>query len=261
MYQGVIRAAEIRYPHDESWNVQRSEFPTDVACSALTVVTAGVAKSAAHALVASTAPAAKQADLARRSTLTGTVIALLGYDLLHSRLHHLSHEWGLLWRLHAVHHSPKRLNTTNAARFQFLEIALDSFLEGLMLSRLGMSRDQHIAYDAVRNTYGQLQHANIDLRSGVLDRVFSTPDLHRWHHSTVYEEGDTNFGSVLSIWDTVFGTFFRPAERACPDELGIGRMADFPTRFVELQTVPFDWAEIRERNAATWYADDVPASA
>ena len=132
---------------------------------------------------------------------------------MHSRLHHLMHEWGPGWRFHSVHHSPKRLNSANGARFQFLEIALDNFIEGLLLDRLGLSRDQHLAYQAVRNTYGQLQHSNIDLRSGVLDHVFSTPDLHRWHHSTVYEEGDTNFGSVVSVWDKVFGTWYRPADR------------------------------------------------
>ena len=37
--------------------------------------------------------------------------------------------------------------------------------------------------------------------------------LHRWHHSTVYDEGDSNYGAVTSGWDRVFGTWFRPTQR------------------------------------------------
>jgi sterol desaturase/sphingolipid hydroxylase (fatty acid hydroxylase superfamily) len=103
--------------------------------------------------------------------------------------------------------------------------------------------------------YGQLQHCNLDLRSGVLDHVFSTPDLHRWHHSTVYEEGDTNYGAVTSVWDKVFGTFFRPIDRDEPDELGIGRMPEFPQRFWELERVPLEWSRIRDANAETWFGE------
>jgi hypothetical protein len=38
-------------------------------------------------------------------------------------------------------------------------------------------------------------------------------------------------------------------------------MPDFPQRFWELERVPVDWVAIRERNAATWGADDDRRSA
>ena len=41
----------------------------------------------------------------------------------------------------------------------------------------------------------------------MLHSTAATPDLHRWHHSTVYEEGDSNYGAVTSVWDRVFGTY------------------------------------------------------
>ncbi len=252
-FNAVIRILEVRHPHDDAWGVQRSELPTDAATTATTLVTSAAAAVSAEALLTRT-PSERRLGVSRSSPTAGAVVALLAYDLFHSPLHHLLHVWGPGWRLHSVHHSPTRLNSTNTIRFQFLEIAIDNFIEGLVIGRLGLNRDQHTAYLAVRFTYAQLQHANIDLRSGPLDHVFSTPDLHRWHHSAVYEEGDTNFGSVLSVWDKVFGTWFRPSDRERPDELGIGRMPEFPTRYLELQRVPIDWSKIRERNAATWYA-------
>ncbi|WP_436792845.1 sterol desaturase family protein [Actinospongicola halichondriae] len=168
--------------------------------------------------------------------------------------------WGPGWRFHAMHHSPKRLYWLNAGRTQVVEIVVDAFVEGLVTKQLGMNRDQLVANQAVRFMYGNLQHTNVDLRSGVLDHVFSTPDLHRWHHSTVYEEGDANFGVFTSIWDRLFGTFYRPDDRECPDEIGVGRMPDFPTRFVELQRVPIDWSTIRDRNTATWYGEEPQTS-
>jgi sterol desaturase/sphingolipid hydroxylase (fatty acid hydroxylase superfamily) len=192
----------------------------------------------------------------RLPTPVGVAVAVLAYDLVHSRLHHLGHRWGPAWRFHSVHHSPQRLYWFNATRFHTAEMFLDMTLETLLVSTLGLSRDQHVGYDAVRGLYGQLQHCNIRLRSGALDHVFSTPDLHRWHHSTVYDEGDTNYGAITSIWDRVFGTFFRPTDRVGPDQVGIGRMPDFPQGFVELERAPFEWAAIRERNAATWFDDD-----
>lgn len=251
----IVRSLEVRRPHDKTWSVQRSELPTDAGTAVTTVATSTVVAAVAEALLARTgSTGGKRFEVSRRSPAAGAVIALVAYDLFHSRLHQLMHVWGAGWRLHSVHHSPKRLNSTNTVRFQFLEIVLDNAIEALVLDRLGLSRDQHVAYAAVRASYAQLQHCNIDLRSGPLDHVMSTPDLHRWHHSTRYEEGDTNFGSVLSVWDKVFGTWFRPNDRECPDDLGIGRMPDFPTRYIELQRVPIDWSSIRERNAATWYA-------
>ena len=64
------------------------------------------------------------------------------------------------------------------------------------------------------------------------------------------------YGAITSVWDRVFGTFFRPTDRSGPDQVGIGRMPDFPQEFLELERAPFEWADIRERNAATWYDDD-----
>ncbi len=251
---GVVRWLEKRHPHDPTWAVQRSELVTDAATAIAGSVTGLAIETMAQAVSGRAGAAERRTlGLSRCSPAVGAVAALLAYDLFHSPLHHLMHVWGPGWRLHSVHHSPTRLNSINTVRFQFLELVIDKAIEEVVMPRLGLSRDQYVAYLALRN-YGVLQHANVDVRSGVLDHVFSTPDLHRWHHSAVYEEGDTNFGSVLSVWDKLFGTWYRPDDRDCPDALGVGRMPDFPTRFLKLQRVPLDWAKIRERNAATWYA-------
>jgi len=251
-FYGLIWAVESQQPARADWRPDAAEARTDGIFLGSVVATQVVAQ----ALVAPVRRRMRRTlGVHRLPTPVGAAVAVLAYDLVHSRLHHLGHRWGPAWRSNSVHTSPERLYWFNATRFHTVEMFVDMLLETLLVSSLGLSRDQHVGYDAVRGLYGQLQHSNIRLRSGALDHVFSTPDLHRWHHSTVYAEGDTNYGAITSVWDRVFGTFFRPTDRVGPDQVGIGRMPDFPQEFVELERAPFEWASIRERNAATWFDD------
>lgn len=253
-YYGVLKALESRRPYRQDWqHPDSAERRTDGAFAVSILAVLGAATAATRP-IASRLPGSLRAD--RLPVPLAAVGAVLGYDLVHSRLHHLGHLWGPAWRLHSVHHSPERLYWFNATRFHVAETFIDVMAETLVVAVLGLNRDQHIAFQAMRGMYGQLQHCNVELRSGALDHVFSTPDLHRWHHSTVYEEGDTNYGAITSLWDHLFGTWFRPDDRDGPQRVGVGRMPDFPQRYCELQRVPVDWAAIRDRNAATWGAPE-----
>jgi sterol desaturase/sphingolipid hydroxylase (fatty acid hydroxylase superfamily) len=42
--------------------------------------------------------------------------------------------------------------------------------------------------------------------------VAVTPDLHRLHHSSNASHQNGNFGTVLSVWDRLFGTFILESE-------------------------------------------------
>ena len=248
-FYGVLWAVESRRPHRQQWRPVGAEVRTDAAFLASVLATQAATTAMAAPLTNRIGP---NLGVGRLPLPVGVIMAVVAFDLGHSRLHQLSHRWGPAWRVHSVHHSPTRLYWFNATRFHIAEMAVDMTMEAVVLAVLGLNRDQHIAYQAVRSMYGQLQHSNIEMRSGVLDHVLSTPDLHRWHHSTVYDEGDSNYGAVTSVWDRVFGTWFRPTQRRGPDELGVGRMPNFPERFWELERVPLDWDLIRQRNAATW---------
>lgn len=48
-----------------------------------------------------------------------------------------------------------------------------------------------------------------------------TPDLHRVHHSVRAEQSQSNYGSVLVIWDRLFGTY-RAAAIGGPLGMSIG---------------------------------------
>jgi sterol desaturase/sphingolipid hydroxylase (fatty acid hydroxylase superfamily) len=55
-----------------------------------------------------------------------------------------------------------------------------------------------------------LQHGNVRLPERVerlLQPVLVTVDMHRIHHSVVFDEANSNYGAVLSLWDRLFGTY------------------------------------------------------
>jgi len=56
----------------------------------------------------------------------------------------------------------------------------------------------------------QLHHANIGLPAR-LDRCLrifiATPHMHKVHHSRYHKETDSNYTSMLSVWDRLFGSF------------------------------------------------------
>jgi sterol desaturase/sphingolipid hydroxylase (fatty acid hydroxylase superfamily) len=247
-YWSTLALLERRRPFRPAWGEAiDDDVRTDLASFAA-ILPANFAAAAVGASLARRLP--KRLDLSRLPAPVAVGLTVLAYDLAHSQLHRLGHEWGPAWRVHSVHHSPRRLYWGNATRFHTIETAIDGLIEGLVSGAIGLSVDQEVAYRTVRALYGQLQHANIELRSGALDRVFSTPDLHRWHHSTDYDEGDTNYGAVTSVWDQAFGTFFRP-DRPFDAVVGVGRMPTFPTTFSALEAAPFRWTAIRRANAAT----------
>jgi sterol desaturase/sphingolipid hydroxylase (fatty acid hydroxylase superfamily) len=260
-WNGLLLLLERRRPFDPDWNPPATEMRTDGAF----FLTSTVSALSGQALGATLAQRLRSRRRGSRSTdrtpavghlgiAGGIVASLLTSDLIHYSLHRLGHEWGPAWKFHSVHHSPERLHLFNATRFHPVEQALEGVLEGFALATVGFTTAQHLTHSTARATYGQLQHSNIAVNSGALDHVFATPDLHRWHHSEIYAEGDTNYGAVISVWDRLFGTFFRPA-RPFDAKLGVGRMPHFPQRLRGLLAAPFRWAAIKQRNATTWYGD------
>ena len=80
----------------------------------------------------------------------------------------------------------------------------------------------------VTSIVGVWQHANINVKLGPLNYLFSMSEVHRWHHSKNLKEANTNFGSNFVIWDHVFGTFFWPRDKKPPVDVGLGDTKNFP---------------------------------
>ncbi len=153
-------------------------------------------------------------------------------------VHRLCHEHATFWRFHMVHHSPKRLYWLNAGRDHPLGVLLFVLAGSTPLILLGTSPEVMTYFFIIEAIHGLFQHANIQLRFGVLNYIFSTAALHRWHHSASTVEANHNYGQTLIIWDLLFGTYYRPAEPA-PDQVGLEAMPRFPQNFGQQMLAPF----------------------
>ena len=172
-------------------------------------------------------------------------LAILVAELGHYAFHRLTHERALPWRLHATHHSAPRLYWLNATRFHPLDLFGLIVLQSTPLLLLGIPARAYASYALFAALYGQLQHCNVDVRTGRwLDWVFSTPALHRWHHSRDPREGNHNYGAILNAWDHAFGTYFRPADRAFAGGVGIDHLDAFPRSWPAQLLSPFRWRRI-----------------
>lgn len=153
--------------------------------------------------------------------ILGLIVAEFGLYIAHR----VAHENLSLWRFHALHHSVERLWVINTGRFHFIDTLLKIALSQIPLYLLGAPLPVFLWIGAVTAFVGLLTHCNIDVRTGPLDWFFSTPRLHRWHHSRLLAEGNTNYGENLVLWDQIFGTYYNPS-RPSPVNIGIsGKIA------------------------------------
>lgn len=161
-------------------------------------------------------------------------------------VHRLHHTVSGLWWLHAMHHSSQRLYALNNFRFHPLNYLLMFMLSIFPLMLLGVPADLLLGYLALSLPIIMLQHANIDLQSGALNYLFSSNELHRWHHSASAAEANYNYGHALIIWDQLFGTFkYQSDTNNMPQTVGLFKSSSqtYPTQssyLVQLRSM-FCW--------------------
>lgn len=166
----------------------------------------------------------------------GLLMVLL-VDLMRYWVHRFAHTNPILWRLHAVHHSPDKLYWLNTARFHPLEKVLHFFFDSIPFILLGVNEYVLAFYFVCYAVNGFYQHSNVHLRPGLLNYIFSTAELHRWHHSKMLAEANHNYSNTTIVWDLVFGTYYRPHDRRM-ERAGI-QNDRYPMRFGQQLIAPF----------------------
>jgi sterol desaturase/sphingolipid hydroxylase (fatty acid hydroxylase superfamily) len=255
LFYALIAVLERLFPHRPEWNRSHGDVRTDVfhllftgaiaqalvaavALGPLTLLSLWVSNAAGGALWPSGWP-----------MLAQLALALVLGELGHYVFHRVSHENHFVWRLHAAHHSAPRLYWLNATRFHVLDLSLIISCESLPLALLGAGAEVLAPYFVFRAVYGQVQHCNVEMPTPRwIDWLWSSPNVHRWHHSTVSREGNNNYGAVLNVWDHAFRSFFRP-DQPFAGPVGIGQLPNFPAGYLAQQLSPFRWRRIRQGNA------------
>ena len=159
------------------------------------------------------------------------VFFTITHDLYIYWMHRWMHKNKWLWRIHEAHHSPKKVDWLSGSRSHPLEILLNQTIEFAPIVLLG-SPVEVIAYKGlISAVWGMYIHCNIDIQSGILQKIINGPEMHRWHHTTG-KGRNRNFATKFAFWDWIFGTAFLPGNKA--DEYGLKTF--FPAHYLS-QTI------------------------
>lgn len=176
------------------------------------------------------------------------LVAVLGWDFVYYWNHRLSHESRWLWAVHVVHHSSERYNLSTALRQPVAEGVTLTVPYGL-LALLGVRPALIEQARGINLIYQFWIHTEAIRRLGWVEKVFNTPSHHRVHHGSNSAYLDRNHGSILILWDRLFGTFEEEVE---PVVYGLTKNLD---SFSPARIASHEWADIAVDVAAagTWH--------
>ncbi len=195
-------------------------------------------------------------------------IVLLDYSLWH--WHRINHRVPFFWRFHLVHHVDRDLDATTGLRFHFGEMALSVAYRAVQILVIGPTAQAVWIYQSLLFVSVLFHHSNTRLPLGVervLVRFVVTPRMHGIHHSDWKNETDSNWSSLLSIWDRLHGTVVLsvpqadveigvPAYRR-PEDMTLPTILAMPFRRQRDDWVCPDGASRHERPAAGIPAADL----
>lgn len=160
-------------------------------------------------------------------------------DFFRYWLHRALHEVPFLWRFHAAHHSVKRLYWLNGIRSHPVEVVGQAVLFALPYALLQPPAEIILVAILMQLTIGIFQHANLDLKLGFWEYIFSIGDNHRYHHYPDKGVGDSNYGGEFIVFDILFGTFHKVKGERPHDNIGIGTAPNYPMTMAGLYIAPF----------------------
>jgi len=172
---------------------------------------------------------------------------LVGIVILDFSIGYLSHRtmhmWPPMWRFHRVHHSDDFVDVTTTYRTHPVETVWRFLFALGPIWMLGLPAQAVVVQRLLQATNGVIAHGNIRLWAP-LDRVLSlvwvTPNVHKIHHSRQLSETNSNYATLLTLYDRLLGTY-TSAARAETVVYGLAdarRLADAP--LPGLLTLPFE---------------------
>ncbi len=156
------------------------------------------------------------------SPILASALLVICLDLWAYFWHRLNHQVPFLWRFHRFHHRDAEMDVTTGFRFHPVEILFSELFRLPIFALLGIGATEILLYNLLSFPVILLHHSNVALPKGfdsALSYVIPSPTLHRLHHSALSSEMNSNYGSLFSVWDRLFGSLLW---RDVPNELRLG---------------------------------------
>ena len=171
-----------------------------------------VAAASVWALQTSATRLAAISPFRQRTGAVPYLLAIAGWDFIYYWNHRTAHESRWMWAVHVVHHSSERYNLSTALRQPVADGFTLSAPYGV-LALLGIPPRYIEDARALNLIYQFWIHTEAVRSIGWLEKVLNTPSHHRAHHGSQRQYLDINHGSILILWDKLFGTFEPEVER------------------------------------------------
>lgn len=211
------------FPRHRGQRIRRPYWRTDIAWAlsspALSAVTLVFAIAVALLTFAWVPGLILQPLVAQIPPAAMPFVGILLFDFVSYWAHRWAHEVPILWRFHAVHHSPATMDWVSGFRTHPAEGAILA-PPFIILVTAGFDATFTGLLAIIQIFLGLFLHANVRWRMRWIQRLFVTPEFHHWHHSNVPAAHHTNYSIFLPLWDIVFGTY-RVPRRQRPMVYGI----------------------------------------
>lgn len=140
--------------------------------------------------------------------------------------HRIMHQVPWLWRFHAVHHEPVRMDWLINTRAHPVDIIFTRmcgltlvYIAGFGTPQSGPDNLIPTLVLIIGTFWGFFIHSNLKACLGWFEQILSSPRFHHWHHSRV-DHVNHNYASTLTFYDRLFGSHYLPP-RAWPPSYGI----------------------------------------
>jgi sterol desaturase/sphingolipid hydroxylase (fatty acid hydroxylase superfamily) len=225
-----LRGAELVAPDHPSTAPLRARWLVNLGFGAVNGIIVSLACASCYALSAQSEFAAELGFLRGLNLNAWARIPLeiVLLDIVTYLLHRAYHEVPLFWRLHVVHHSDLDLDVSSASRFHTGEVLVSSILKIGVVVVVGISPQGLVIFEAVMLACAQFQHANIRLPERLESGLWLAlvpPAMHRIHHTPTREDTNSNYGTILTVWDRLFGTLRRRLPNPIPS-FGVETLRD-----------------------------------
>lgn len=173
------------------------------------------------------------------SGMAGLIVDLIILDLWIYIWHRLNHVTPILWRFHETHHLDEFLDATSAVRFHPGELIISAAARAAIILLAAIPMSSVLIFETLVLASTIFHHSNLRLPAGLeraLRLIIVTPSHHWVHHHARRADTDSNYATVLSVWDRLFDTL-SPTTRT-PD-MPIGVHGASERRFAALMARPF----------------------
>ncbi|MES2339704.1 MAG: sterol desaturase family protein [Pseudomonadota bacterium] len=143
------------------------------------------------------------------------ICAILIFSFFVYWAHRAQHQIPFWWRFHAVHHSIEDLDSVNCYVHPG-DWVIERVFQTLAAVLIGFTFDTVLwlaAFNAIRD---RLIHSRAPIHLGPLRPILIDNRHHFIHHTIDFAQSGRNFGTYVSLWDRVFGTYAAPQPGPLP---------------------------------------------